>query len=455
MSTEIDWSGILANEPAHDLEPLDTDPAAIEARMVAHEVRRLRVRKLAQQAVRDAERAEAEPFDAGTLAELLARPKPPRGRVEGLIPWEASALLVAQRKAGKTTATLNLARCLLTGERFLDRFDVRPVRGRVGLLNYEVSGAQLAAWADDHEVPDGRLFVVNLRGRRNPLDHEGDRAALADLLRAHEVETLIVDPFGRAYSGESQNDAAAVGQWLVGLDRFARSEVGALDLILTAHAGWNGERTRGSSALEDWADVIMTMTRDENTDARYLRAEGRDVELPEDRLDYDHETRTLSLSGDGSRKTAGATKRDAETAEDILDALADAPEGLSGKGLADTLERKDADLTRVRDALVRDGRITKERRPGRGGGMVYRLGDPEGTEHTEKVPSRHVPNLPNLPSSSGGSGSGGSKPEGTETETCPLHVTIPPQIEPCRFHGMTDTPGCYSCDLTHGREVTS
>ena len=46
-------------------------------------------------------------------------------------------------------------------------------------------------------------------------------------------------------------------------------------LILTAHAGWNGERTRGASALEDWADVVITLVRDpDNDQVRYLRAEG-------------------------------------------------------------------------------------------------------------------------------------------------------------------------------------
>ena len=34
---------------------------------------------------------------AGTLADVLARPAEPAARVEGLIPWEASVLIVAQR----------------------------------------------------------------------------------------------------------------------------------------------------------------------------------------------------------------------------------------------------------------------------------------------------------------------------------------------------------------------
>jgi len=75
---------------------------------------------------------------------------------------------VAQRKAGKTTLTLNLARALLTGEAFLGAFDVVPVVGDVAVLNFEVSGHTLAHWAHDHAVPPERFHLVNLRGRRNP-----------------------------------------------------------------------------------------------------------------------------------------------------------------------------------------------------------------------------------------------------------------------------------------------
>jgi hypothetical protein len=118
-------------------------------------------------------------------------------------------------------------------------------------------------------------------------------------LKARGIEAILCDPFGRAYTGQSQNDPGEVGAWLIGLDEFARAEVGARDVVLSAHAGWNGERARGASALEDWADSIITMTKDDSEDGtgeRYLRAIGRDVDLEEDRLDYDPRTRTLTLA---------------------------------------------------------------------------------------------------------------------------------------------------------------
>jgi hypothetical protein len=272
-------------------------------RDVKEELHRLKVRQTAQELLKAENEPPAPPFDAGTLGEILARPPDPPMRVDGLIPWDSSALVVAARKTGKTTLDLNLTRCLLTGDDFLGRFPVRPIEGIVGILNFEVSAAMLGRWADEHGIDRERFYMVNLRGRRNPFTHPHDRTVLAADLQARGVESLICDPFGRAYPGKSQNDPGEVGAWLVDLDKFARGEVGAKDVILSAHAGWNGERTRGSSALEDWADVILTMTRDTDDDSqRFLKAEGRDVDLPEDQLVFDPGNRTLSLAGTGSRK---------------------------------------------------------------------------------------------------------------------------------------------------------
>jgi len=307
-------------------------------RDVAAELHKLRVRKAAQEALRAESEPPAPPFDAGTLGEILARPADPPMRVDGLIPWESSALLVAQRKTGKTTMLLNLARSLLTGEDLLGKFAVRPIDGIAAILNLEVSAAMLGRWAEDHGIDRDRLYLVNLRGRRNPFTHPQDRAILAADLRARGVESLIVDPFGRAYPGKSQNDSGEVGAWLVDLDLFARCEVGAKDLVLTAHAGWNGERTRGSSALEDWADVIITMTRDADDDSlRFLRAEGRDVELAEDRLDFDPTTRTLSLAGTGSRKMSHDAKRLDELVLAVVEQVTVTP-GINGSELGEALK---------------------------------------------------------------------------------------------------------------------
>jgi len=276
-----------------------------EEQTVADRVRRRLLDDKASDAYRLATEPTAPGFDAGTLADVLARPADPPMRVEGLLPWAGSGLVVAQRKTGKTTMLLNYARSLLTGEAFLGEFDViaLPDDASVAFLNYEVSAAQLARWAHEVGVPSERLFMVNLRGRRNPLGRPDDRAELAGLLREKNVQAVIVDPFGRAYTGVSQNDNGEVQSFLVGLEEFVRADVGALDLLLATHAGWDGERTRGASALEDWGDTVITLTRDPDDESRrFMKAMGRDVEVDEDELVMDPITRVLTRTGNGSRK---------------------------------------------------------------------------------------------------------------------------------------------------------
>jgi len=294
-------------DPYHDRDSEDSFELRVQSA-----VDRLKVRKAAEAIVRAESEPTAPPFDAGSLADILARPAEPDMRVAGLIPWASSALIVAQRKTGKTTLLLNYANALITGDDFLGQFPVQPVTGRIAILNFEVSAAMLARWAADVDIDPDRLYLVNLRGRRNPFTHPEDREHLAQTLRSQAVEALIVDPFSRAYTGASQNDSGEVGSFLSDLDRFARAEAGATDLILAAHAGWNGERTRGSSALEDWADVIITLTRDDTDDgngARFIRAVGRDVDLDEDRLEIDQHTRRLTMTGAGSRRQATTTRK--------------------------------------------------------------------------------------------------------------------------------------------------
>lgn len=361
------WQDSLESPP--DLAYAEaSEAAAAFARSVSRAAYELRVRDAARELVA-AERAEKMPaFDAGLLSEVLARPESAAHRVEGLIPAEASTLITAARKTGKTTLTLNLARCLVEGGQFLGRFAVHASEGNVALLNYEVTGRQLARWACDAGVPPERLLLVNLRGRRNPLRFSEDREALARLLTDHRVTSLIVDPFGRAFTGKSQNDAAEVGAWLVDLDQFARTDVGVSDLILTAHAGWDGERTRGSSALEDWPDVTITLTRDKDDDTvRYLAAEGRDVLVDEDRLTFDPATRMLTMSGSGSRSQAKAQRRTEALSLAVVDLVTATP-GIKTGDLEEALRANGigfqrGDVGRAARNAIETGHLRSEHGP--------------------------------------------------------------------------------------------
>ncbi|GAA6527952.1 AAA family ATPase [Intrasporangium sp. DVR] len=361
-------------------EPVDPHGARVSARLDSLRVQRDAMRLLkAEEAAADA--ATMPPFDAGTLAEVLARPPEPPHRVEGLILSDALTLVVAQRKTGKTTLALNLSRSLLIGEPFLGAFPVCPLAPgeRVALLNYEVSAALVAEWADRIGIPADRFVLVNLRGRRNPLGHEGDREALAEYLRGQRVASVMADPFSRMFTGDNANDAGQVTRFLADLDSWARGPVGASDVVLTAHAGWEGERARNSSALEDAPDSIITLTTGARTgdpSGRYLRALGRGVDVDEDRLTFDPVTLRMSMSGRGSRTATG----DALAVERLVPEVvayvsahhADAPGGL---GVSQTAleEGLDGKAERVRKAarLAADRGLIARRKGARGAWLHF------------------------------------------------------------------------------------
>jgi len=273
---------------------------------VTRAANKLRVQNEARRRVA-AETNPAQPFDAALLCDIVDDPV--RWLIEGLLPRNGRMTVVAIRKSGKTTWILTLTRALVRGEPFLGRFPVRaPVR-RVAILNFEVSGAQLGRWALEIGIPGDRLLIINLRGKANPFANAEALRQLAALLRKYEIDVLIVDPFGRAFSGQDQNSAAEVGAWLAELDRLA-TEAGCSEVILAVHAGWHGEKTRGSTALEDWPDTIAQIVRSkEDQNLRYFKAFGRDVDVEEDALVFDKTTRRLTLAGSGSRNAVKAERR--------------------------------------------------------------------------------------------------------------------------------------------------
>lgn len=307
----------------------------VEAKLVEHEAKILFGKALA-------ELEPAAPLDIGTLGEVLARPHQEQYRVGGLVLMDGFTSVVAMRKTGKTTFNLNLADSLLTGRDFLGRFPVTPVDGTVAILNYEVSGHQLALWADKVGIDRTRLLLVNLRGRRNPLSHDQDRAELAAKLRDHGVESLLVDPFSRAFYGDNANDNTQVQAFLNDLDVFARSEVGARDVVLNVHSGWGGDRSRGASALEDHPDSIVWLRKnndDGDNGPRFLSALGRDVDVDEDQLLFDPTTQRLSLTGLGSRHQAKREQKRSDLEPEIL-RLVTANPGINSGGVTAGLKER-------------------------------------------------------------------------------------------------------------------
>ena len=353
--------------PAPSYDPMTPTPNGRTKRGVLEIAEDIRNREAAKEIIAAEKRAldVTKPFDAGTIDEILARPAEPEQRVSGLIPWDASTLVVAQRKAGKTTLLGNLAHSLITGDPFLGRFDVQPVTGRVAFLNYEVSAHTAARWFRDMGIPSDRFELVNLRGARNPLGHAGDRAVLAAHLRALNVETVITDPLANAFTGEDQQSNDAIGAFLRDLDRFVREEVGARDNIIAAHAGWGENvRSRGASAMEDWPDSIVYLTKDNEHGDRYLKAFGRDIDVDEALISFVHETRRMLIGEGGSRKET-TTARGATQITPAVVAYVLANPGCSQNAIEKNVDGKAEQKRRAAEIADEQGLIERTKVGGR------------------------------------------------------------------------------------------
>ena len=269
-------------------------------------------REAARQLAReDAEQLGRTPAPPRSLVELLAQPR--RGaayRVDGLLPIGGRVVITAPAKTGKTTLVAELVRSLVDGAPFLGRFVTGAV-GRVVLVDTEMSERQLVEWYGRRQLAQPeRVTVWTVRGSAATFDPCDDVLGIAE------------------------NDNTEVGRYLAALDALAR-EAGIGEVVVIHHTGHEGTRARGASVLLGWPDALWEYTRgtvpdgqsDEPADGddllstiqehavapRYLRAYGRDVDLPRSRVTYDPGSGALTLGADVRTERATA-KRDAEAA---------------------------------------------------------------------------------------------------------------------------------------------
>jgi hypothetical protein len=286
--------------------PGETTPDQ-RAEALAREVARLHFAAEAKEifAAERHARTWSAPEHHGTLEHELQLPEEEeRWRLQGLLGVGHNAVLVASRKAGKTTMINNLIKAYVDGEAFLGRFDLTPADATVAVFNYEVDQRQYRRWLREVGITNtSRVFVLHLRGRSLPLKDARVRTWVARWLRERGVGLWVVDPYSRAYVGslDNGNDEAQVGTFLDTLD-VIKADAGVSELVMPVHtpkgrADAGEESAIGSQRLEGWPDSMWYLTRDVETGLRFLRAEGRDVDVAEEQLTYDTDTRRLTLGG--------------------------------------------------------------------------------------------------------------------------------------------------------------
>lgn len=277
-----------------------------------------------------------------------------------------NSLLAAQFKAGKTTFSLNLVRSLVDCEPFLGCFEVAELDGRVAFWNYEMAPQSIRAWFASLAINRiDRVTLLNLRDQPFHLVGPAPEREAVEWLKQHEIGFWIIDPFVRAY-GSNENDNELVSRFLEALDSI-KARAGVVDLLLLHHMGRKEheegkEHGRGATRLDDWADSILTLTKNPEGD-RFLRAEGRDVHAPRRLLHFDADTRLLTLdqtegaSGRQASHHAAATRME----KDIIRIIGQQPGILAGD-LRVAVSGNDAAFLRAKKKLAAVGALVIQER---------------------------------------------------------------------------------------------
>lgn len=330
------------------------------------------------------------PIEVDSLTDLLRDPpKPDPYRIEGVWLENGTVVFAAEAKAGKTTSVLNLVKSLADGDDFLGEYKVSPPDGNIVVLNVEVSPSQIARWYHNIGIRNtGKVQVINLRGRTGwfGILDANVRQKVADQLRSHNCQILVIDPVGPLWDAEGieESENTPVGQWLAALTEMAET-AGVRELMVIHHFGHAGRRVRGASKLLGWPDALWALLKsDQESDAdrsvseeldreyfsaddgidRFFAAHGRDVDVSKKLLAYDAKSRALTIDPEGitgrnKAKKAADAERDEKAA---IIYIAD-NEGVNTSGVAKALgwgrERSSTTLYR----LLAEARVRKEDGP--------------------------------------------------------------------------------------------
>jgi hypothetical protein len=190
--------------------------------------------------------------------------------VDGVIQKDANGMIVAEPGAGKSYLTADLAVCLATGIPWLGR--AIPQALRVGICAREDAPA-LTRWRTKHlalgkdlkdtlQLCDQNLWI-NSR-QQTPqllLNDERQVQELISAIRERELQIVFLDVFSSIHT-INENKAEEVGP-LVETCRRIQREVGcAIGIVHHMNKLKEGsitQRTRGSSALNGWAEWIVSV----------------------------------------------------------------------------------------------------------------------------------------------------------------------------------------------------
>lgn len=299
---------------------------------------------------------EGEPTPAISLTDLLAQNvQKTKWAIEDLLIMFGKVFLAAKAKSGKTTMSMSLLKSLADGDDFLGKFKVNPVEGRIGYMNLELTEQQMQEWVGRQDIKNhDRIHFWNLRGKVNPFRSANSRNHLIEEIRSLGIKTLIIDTFSKIFPGEANNNSE-VNRFLAMLD-VTLDKAGVEQLIMLVHAGNDGSKIRGATALTDHPDGIWYLASDEEGN-RFFHAIGRDISVPEGQLIYEAEASALTYTGSSKKLAKGVSAKDK-----VLTFIKE-NKGATASVIDDSIGGTKDFKIKIRKQLIKDGLVEVKKGP--------------------------------------------------------------------------------------------
>lgn len=221
---------------------------------------------------------EPERIEFRSFAQILTMPRdetPPI--ISGILRRGGSLLITGPSAIGKSTMVLELCLCLASGRPFLGEYEI-PDPQRVLLLQAEDSFQTFQDrlrhmahdWTGEREQALHNIITPwhngNPRISRSLTDLRGEPSnfvtSLKDLIERSEANVLIFDPL-ISFHNAQENDNVAMRKVLDIISDLADEY--DLTVVLTHHHGKGDQegyyKSRGATAIIDWARSILTLTK--------------------------------------------------------------------------------------------------------------------------------------------------------------------------------------------------
>lgn len=203
---------------------------------------------------------------AETLAEFLKRDIPKRQTlIEPILGLQEMTMIHGRPKIGKSLLTLQLARCLVTGEDWLG-FKTHKIDRPILIIQVEIAAALMQDRVRHvfGDIAESNRIIIPFETRNIHFDKKAGRERVLSLIEDHEPGFVIADPYLKLFSDEEsalKNPRPFFDFWQ------DQIEVHNLSLLFVHHDAkiqegkFGGQKALGTTSINAFTDGNWSIDR--------------------------------------------------------------------------------------------------------------------------------------------------------------------------------------------------